>query len=289
MRMTGLELRRSWLLWFVVILTALFVVLLIFVPLPTEQSVRDFVGGPGVHIGDDDIPDTDLEQLRRLWVTSALSFVRFFAVIFALVIGSGLIATEVSRGTVLALAVRPVNRTVIVLSKYLAAWLYLSGLMLVWGLLTGGIWFVRSGEAGMFVDALLYSLVSCLVIALFLALATTMSVLVARVLAILLPFMLWVGARIAGGVILFYSDPEGLPDILRKFDWVVDAARAYGYAVPKGTLEQWASDVTGTLPGADVSLQTATATTGHVTAAIAVTVGWVVLACVLFARRRNLT
>lgn len=85
-----------------------------------------------------------------------------------------------------------------------------------------------------------------------------------------------------------FFEGHDAPEILEGYRWLGDLGRVIEWIVPKEALSNWASEPAfgaNSLFGATVDRVGA----GDLAAALFAIVGWVVIAAVLFERRRNLT
>ncbi|HEY9724788.1 MAG TPA: ABC transporter permease subunit [Oscillatoriaceae cyanobacterium] len=207
-----------------------------------------------------------LSQSREL-AQGVYGMLGFLGTLLGLLAGAGLVSTEIERGTVLLLAIKPLPRWLLMLGKAVGAFAFLLASFALWGVfLLIQAWLHMPGMplGALFIGLLLSTLVPILFAAVALFYSTFLPTMGAAAAAL----FTWVAASIAPNLIVLEQDPhtawagylaDGISRVLP-----LDALRTLAIALPFGD---------GLTRAQGLELLTIP--------------GWIVLAMVVF-QRRNL-
>lgn len=211
---------------------------------------------------------------------------------FAIIVGSGAVAGDVESGTVLILAVRPVQRWQIYVGKLLGAAIALLGTYVVWGLILAGALETHfpslPGDPSIFRFTLIDVLLSFPATLLMLAIATTLGAFLRSRAASALVLVMWGAANlfhvIARQSVTDLAGKHASDGFRTSISFAIHLARGYDWLVPKHLLIGIPAHVQGNAVD-DATWQL----TSHQAIALAVIVAWAVLGALLFQQRESLS
>lgn len=196
---------------------------------------------------------------------AVLKVLQFLGVVVGLVVGAGLVASEVERGTVLLLATKPVPRWLLVLGKAAGAFAFLLIAFALWGAALSAIIGVRI-DAGAVGQTFLGSLLGVLPAWLFVAVSLAYSTRLPAMGAMAAGLFTWILAGVAPNLV-------GLKE-MAAYRLIGQAAEVVTWILPGSQLDGLSSALTfGPAPAWEQM------------AAIAAIPAWLVLAMLLFQRR----
>lgn len=190
---------------------------------------------------------------------------QFFGVVVALVVGAGLVASEVERGTVLLLATKPVPRWLLVVGKGLGAFAFLLVVFALWGVVLATIIGLRI-DANAVGTTLLGTLIGVLPAWLFAAIALAYSTRLPALAAMAAGLFTWILASVAPNMVALKE--------MASYRFIGQTAEVVTWILPSAQLD-----------GLSKALTFGPAPVWQDLAALVAIPAWLVLAALLFQRR----
>lgn len=210
---------------------------------------------------------------------------RLAALVIALIAATGVIADEISDGTMLLIAMRPVRRWIVVAGKLLGLAVFLGVYLVAGCTLIGAALGVRVSDMDLALQGLNAGLVSTAAVLAFAVVSATASTVVTSRMAIILSALAWASGKAAGLTVNVFSNDDIGP--LESYRFVGEIANVVTYILPKERLDTWSQQqIGGLISSADVTTSVAW---WQGALGIVVIFVWAIGACLLFERRRNLT